>query len=495
MATEEIGGRTVSWPSRPTALPLLGVVILLALKLSALLAFGPTMMPDSAGYIGYADAIIAGSFRHVDLDGEVIPVVLARPIGYPAIIAAAKIVAGGDWPWAIVLLQFAASMCATGMVYRLARMLRLGVWAALGVAAAQATSMQFVVDQAVLSDGLCASAMTIAACIASAIVLRREPPRLGRSLGIGTLIVVAFLMRDVIEFIAIGFIPMAAAAAMTERSGLRKCAAFALVFLPLILAQRGYSEWNRARVGAGIVTTVSQWTLFDALGNASQYDPTIFSGSAPIDATGRRVFKSFEIGDELSEAFEANNILHREYGWSAVRIAHEISVAYLRAWQHHPLAMARHMLISFSEMQLHQAVRPTETVRDMLLWNTGSDDDFARERAVRDGNWWMIPAVIVHRLAETISVGIFAAFVLITPLRLVRDGLTAETRACAGLLFSYLVLVVLYAAVHLEPRYLVPVVAGSIVVGAANLAWLLARYRGRMGASSAPATPVDHPSG
>jgi hypothetical protein len=238
------------------------------------------------------------------------------------------------------------------------------------------------------------------------------------------------------------------------------------------------------------VTTVSQWTLFDALGNASQYDSTIFSGSAPIDATGRRVFKSFEVGEELSEAFEANNILHREYGWSAVRIAHEISVAYLRAWQYHPLAMVRHMLISFSEMQLHQAVRPTETVRDMLLWNTGSDDDFARERTVRGGNWWMIPAVIVHRLAETISVGIFAAFVVITPLRLVRDGLTAETRACVGLLFAYLMLVGLYAAVHLEPRYLVPVVAGSIVVGAANLDWLLARYRGRISANSARATPV-----
>jgi hypothetical protein len=309
------------------------------------------------------------------------------------------------------------------------------------------------------------------------------------------LIVMAFLMRDVIEFIVIGLIPLAAAAAMTERSGLRKCAAFALVFLPLILAQRGYAEWNRARVGADIVTTVSQWTLFDALGHASQYDSTIFSGPAPIDATARRVFKSFELGEELSEAFEANNILHREYGWSAVRIAHEISVAYLQAWQHHPLAMARHMLSSFSETQLHQAVRPMETVRDLLLWNTGSDDDLARERAVRNGNWWMIPAVIVHRLAETISVVIFAAFVVITPLRLVRDGLTAETLAAAGLLFAYLVLVGLYAAVHLEPRYLVPVVAGSIVVGAANLTWLLARYQSRMGENQAPATPANRPSG
>jgi hypothetical protein len=134
-------------------------------------------------------------------------------------------------------------------------------------------------------------------------------------------------------------------------------------------------------------------------------------------------------------------------------------------------------------------VRPTETVRDLLLWSTGEDHDFARERAVRDGNWWMIPAVIAHRLAEAISVGIFAAFVLITPLRLVRQGPIAETCAAAGLLFAYGVLAGLYAAVHLEPRYLVPVVAGSIVVGAANIAWLAAGYRGRIDPTPARAAP------
>jgi hypothetical protein len=119
-------------------------------------------------------------------------------------------------------------------------------------------------------------------------------------------------------------------------------------------------------------------------------------------------------------------------------------------------------------------------VRDLLLWSTGQDHDFARERAVREGNWWMIPAVIAHRLAETLSVGIFAAFVLITPLRLLREGPTAATCAAVGLWFSYIVLAGLYAAVHLEPRYLVPVVAGSIVVGAANIAWLAAGYRRRI---------------
>ena len=135
--------------------------------------------------------------------------------------------------------------------------------------------------------------------------------------------------------------------------------------------------------------------------------------------------------------------------------------------------MVRHALSHLTETQLHQAVRPIETIRDVLLWNTGSDRDFARDRAVRRGNWWMIPAVDVHRLAETASIAIFAAFVIITPLRLVRDGWTPGAIASLGLWSAYLTFFAAYAAVHLEPRYLAPVVPGSIVAGAANIAWLV----------------------
>jgi len=37
----------------------------------------------------------------------------------------------------------------------------------------------------------------------------------------------------------------------------------------------------------------------------------------------------------------------------------------------------------------------------------------------------------------------------------------------------------LHAAVNVHARYLLPVLAGSIVVGIVNIAWLVARYRAR----------------
>jgi hypothetical protein len=263
------------------------------------------------------------------------------------------------------------------------------------------------------------------------------------------------------------------------------------MFLPLIGSYAGYVAWNQARVGTRVVTTVAQWSLLDPLVRASRYDPTFFSGESPLAQTGRRVAKNFT----LDESLEANKILHREYGWNAVRIAREVTAAYLRAWVDHPSAMVRHALGFLSESQLHQAVRPTETVRDVLLWNTGGDHEFAREGAVRAGNWWMIPAVIMHRLCEAISTLVFAAFILITPLRLAREGLTAPIAACAGLWFAYLTCLALHAAVNVHPRYLLPVLAGSIVVGVVNIAWLIAGYRARAARKSARVNDGTESSG
>jgi hypothetical protein len=45
----------------------------------------------------------------------------------------------------------------------------------------------------------------------------------------------------------------------------------------------------------------------------------------------------------------------------------------------------------------------------------------------------------------------------------------------------------LYAAVHLEPRYLTPVVAGSIVVGTVNIVRTIEFFRGAAAARAKPA--------
>ena len=474
----QAAARRFATPFAATPQPVVtAFAVILALKLGVLALFGPASQPDTLSYVRYTDAILSGAFRHVDLI-DPMPVTLTRVIGYPALIAAAKIGFGRDWAVAVVLFQFAVSLIATAMVYRLARAFGLGVWLSLGIVAAQATSMQFVVDQAVLTDSLCGSTMTIAMCILGLIVLRRTAAPLPVYLGAGALIAAAFLIRDVVAYLALGLIPLAlTAAAMTERTRWRSVAAVGLLFLPLIATHVAYTEWNRARVGAPVVTSIAQAALFGALIEAAQYDETIFAGSSPLDVIGRRILPKVR-KERLGYEQEISEFLHREYGWDAVRMSHEATLAYLRGWRDHPYAMIRHVLYHMSEQQLHQAVRPIETIRDVILWNTGKSSDLARERVVRAGNWRQIPAVIVNWIVMTISVFVFVAFVLVTPIRLVREGWNAETGVSIGIWCYYMTVGWLYAAVHLEPRYLTPVVAGSIVVGTVNIVRVIAFYRG-----------------
>ena len=457
----------------------MALVALVVLKLGVLLILAPALQFDSFGYEKYADAILSGAFRHVDLATDPMPVTLTRMIGYPAVIAAAKVIVGRDWTWTVVFFQFAVSIWATAMVYRLARAFPLGVWLSLGVVAAQATAMQFVVDQAVLTDSLTGSTTTIATCILGLIALRRTATPLPVYVGAGALIAVAFLIRDVIAFFAIGLVPLAAAAALVQHSRFRQLAACALVFLPLIATHFAYTEWNRERIGAAVATSISQAALFGALVEATRYDDTIFSGSTPIDEVGRRVQKIMDAGQAGYEA-QSSILLHRDYGWDAVRINHEVTLAYLHAWRDHPRAMIFHIFHHISETELHQAVRPIETVRDVFCWNTGSMHDFGAERAVRNGN--LVddsPAVIANWLCMTASVVVF--------LRVSRSHadpprarrLDTPKPACRSAIWCFYCTVGgLYATVHLEPRYLTPVVAGSIVVGVVNIVRVIEFYHG-----------------
>jgi hypothetical protein len=295
-------------------------------------------------------------------------------------------------------------------------------------------------------------------------------------LGVGVLVAASFLIRNVIADMAIGLLPLAIAAALVERRRWRQLAAVVLVFLPLIAAHVAYTEWNRVRVGAPVVTSIAQAALFDALTEAAVYDPTIYSGSTPVDIVGRRILPKMR-AERYGYEDESSAMFLNEFGWDAVRMSHEVTLAYLRGWRDHPVGMIRHTLYHISETQLHQAVRPVETVRDVLLWNTGSDQGFARERAVRNGSWWAIPGVIVNWIVMTISVFVFLAFLVVTPIRVVREGFTVETAVVVGFWCFYLVVGGLYATVHLEPRYLTPVVAGSIVVGTLNIVRVIEFFR------------------
>ena len=232
--------------------------------------------------------------------------------------------------------------------------------------------MQFLVDQAVLTDSLTGSTMTIATCILGLIALRRTATPLPVYLGAGALIAVAFLIRDVIAFFAIGVVPLAAAAALVEHSRARQLSACALVFLPLIATHFAYTEWSpRSGIGAAIAAVPRR--RCSAHWSKRRATMTRYSPARPRSTKSARAMQKIM----RTQAESAINPSQASYctttGWDAVRINHEVTLAYLRAWRDHPRAMIFHIFHHISRTKVaRRRCGRSRQIFDILLWTTGS---------------------------------------------------------------------------------------------------------------------------
>jgi hypothetical protein len=364
---------------------------------------------------------------------------------------------------------------------------------ALLVAAAQATSLPLALDQIVITDSLNASILTIAACLTAGAILngRLEWPA---AIAAGLAMAAAFLLREATLFLAAGFLPLAIGASFSSRlsrnrrtlapeTTRRAAVKLACILLPLVIVQQGYREWNRSRIGSPIVTTAAQTAVLYALTRAARHDEAIFSGETPLHRLARTTLRTFD----FTEVRAINSRLHREFGYRAEQTSDAAYRAYFQAWRDHPMAMLRLPLPYLREWQMRLTVRPVASVRELILWNTGDDLEFGSERALLQGRWWMLPVVVLHRASEGLAIVIFLGFLLLTPWRLAREGLRDSPQvAIFGLWTAYLTFFVVYAFVHVEPRYLAPVIPGSIVAGVVNLLWVREQWRRR----SSGAAPI-----
>lgn len=469
--------------SEPLLLPVV-FAALAAIKIGFLIAFGPIVMPDTEGYTGFADAIVAGRLSGPGLTEGDFPVTLFRIAGYPLVIAAAKTIAGGNALWLVAIFQSAVSLVATGAVYRLARVFGLGTGLALAVAMAQATSLPLALDQVIITDSLHASMITLAICALAGAILHGHLGIVAAA-GVGAAIATAFLLREAMMFLVAAFIPLAAAAAFSgcsvhagvtmQRKRLwRGAIGLAFIILPLFTVQQAYKEWNRSRAGAAVVTTGAQTAILQTLVEVARDEPGIFSGDMLLDHVARATLRNYD----FVEVRGISTRLADEHNRSAAQIAADAYAAYFRAWREHPAAMLRIPLPYLREWQARLTVRPLASVRELILWSSGDDFGFASWRGVREGRWWMAPPIALRFLSEAAAIVVFAGFLLLTPWRTARERpWPPPVVASMAIWMLYLGFFAIYAVVHIEPRYLAPIVPGSLVVGVVNLQWLLVRRR------------------
>jgi len=118
------------------------------------------------------------------------------------------------------------------------------------------------------------------------------------------------------------------------------------------------------------------------------------------------------------------------------------------------------------------AFRPLDALREYRLWATGQPSELGRWKEVK-ADWRMLPLYLVTVLSRTISSALFAAFLFGTPWRAWREGRrSAVARAGLAVWLLYLGWYTIYAVVHVETRYMAPVLPFAILFGVANLLWL-----------------------
>jgi hypothetical protein len=336
-------------------------------KLLLLMIIGPVFNPDTQQYADFADAMLA-SQRWLDdagLSTQAAPVTTFRSIGYPAVIAAAKLTAGSAWPYAVVGLQFAVSTGVFFAVYGLG--LNLGLtrkWALAG-ALAYATSLQLELDQTLLTDSLNASAVILAVTVflrGGTDGARIRPWQIGTS---GLLLAAAFLFREALPFLLISLMPLFVirCALVQGVPRLVRIVPCILVCLPVLVADAGYQLWNLHRTGERFVTTGAQTAGLFAVIRAAKDRPDIFSGDSPLDRHALPLLKRYD----FPEAVEISDSLFKD-GYRAPEIARMAMDKYFATWRQHPLAMLNLVRLATSENILKLVIRPVSAVCELYEW-------------------------------------------------------------------------------------------------------------------------------
>lgn len=475
----------MSWGGLPGAMVRLtaysAIGALAAIKLLLILAFGPLIQPDSSGYITFAETILSDSTSWlVDrpaAGGED----SYRMIGYPALIALAKLALGDSWGYGVVVAQAALSLLATACVYRLVGSLSGCAWPAFACAAAFAGSPVLVYDLHILTDGLYGSVTAITLALLAGAALDRSD-RLRPFLLVGGLLALAFLVREFTLYLMVALLPLAFVAVWrgVARPGSRATAIVCLL-VPLMVVAAGYMSWNAYRSGDPYLTTAARTAALLPLVRLAERGVPVFDRYTALDAAARRQLSSYTYDDVLA--------INRDFQAQAIapltldKLARDRFYAILAA---HPVAFAGHV---WRELDLPQRLgkltNPVRALRDVNEFGHGRLPIPFVDRLRADLASGSVPRIALAALSGAITLvvlvlGVLAAFIfpVLFVLRLTGRGseIPPGWYVMAGLWAAYFGTACLYALIRLEDRYVLGVAPYLLLVGLCT-AWMIWTHR------------------
>jgi len=412
--------------------------------LIVLSVFGPIVTPDSGGYMDFAQQIVSGKLP----TGTAMPASLFRMPGYPTLIAVFQYLFDNGWKVALVLLQISANSLLAIAAYRTAAILGLRWALALLVSLLPSVGIGVVMQVSIMTDAIYSVLFGCAALSLLRAGLHTSPRT---PLYVGLLLATAMAFREATVFIAAAFVPAVWIAAGAGRRWRWLC----LSFLPLLAFTACVMTANFIRSGYLVPTTTPQIVMVQALLPLYRQGLPLFDDDTSFDRAARETLR----GEDYTSIAEMTVRLFRA-GMSAPQIAAEARHRYFRAWTRFPVAMALTSIGRYHERYLALPFHPLNTVRLLLLYSGHSVAKIAEpgrpwpnaQKGSAGVTFWLVVYWTTRAIGTVIGVLAIAA-----PFFLLRNG---DHRALA-LLGTWLIcvgLVAVYLPVHLNERYLVPLI-------------------------------------
>ncbi len=463
-----------------------------AVKLIAIFAIGPVYYPDSGEYRDIARLILSGTqwLHDSGFNSAALPPTVFRPLGYPLILAGVTALTGDFAMPVVIALQSLLSLIALWCVLRVAVQIfgPAGLWPAF-VALAWTGSVAFLFDLAILTDSLYGSLFVIVVFSAISAWLRSEPLTVAAAAALGILWGYSMWIRGVgLVFTPLVLVPFLIVAWRHRRAGSMALIAF---LVPAAALAGVYMGWNHYRTGHAFIATSGQVTFLQPLFEMGKRgEKNMLSGDGPVDRLVRAEAPNFS----FEELVRVNRLLFEREGLNPRQSEAAQRAAYFTEIADHPVALLRNVLRNLGPKLAQIALDPFYTWNEVgqtiggVRVLTGTGEWLERIRA--EPRFSDIALFAAAYLWRTLAYVAFAGFVLL-PVLLV---LFPASRPMKSSAFLYLWLLFvglagLYALIHLENRYLLPVIPAALI-GIAGAVEIVKRRAGQH-VSLSPRTPVS----
>jgi hypothetical protein len=439
--------------------------------------------PDSGGYLVYAKMLAAGRLPSGEalLGSSYSPIPLYRTAGYPTVIAALQLVSPLYWPFMLLGLQILAQAILAGYAYQVGLVIGLKPPVALLSALMPTVGSVAVFQSAIMTDALFGALFSGAMLI---LLHTAVAPggQIGKLVMAGLLLGMAAGVREATLYLLVGILP---AAFIATTQGRRLLGIAAVILPPVIVAVLIMADHHR-RSGYAVLSTSKQVVMVQALMPLAARGVPIFEGDTLFARTATEVI----VGTDYHSIHRLNERLF-EAGVTAPQIAAAASANYARAWRQYPVEMLRATASRLPVKMFWITFMPVDTVADVYRQTGEPRPWFGRPEVLwqrlQNGSIFALPILIALWLGRAIGLAVTLGAIL-SPFAL--TGHDKRRWAVIGAWLASGAFVAIYLPVHLEQRYLIPIVPMLCLLGGLSIQ---AAYEARR-SRSARQISADEPS-